>query len=104
MVKAPILRRVLLNPVSVGGWIVEWLRDPAKMTLAIDYLELVNRESAAAKQATGVVEAIAGVENFLPMMLKLPPQLMERAATLRIVVDLITSKVTLFQGAGCCSL
>ena len=28
MVKTPILQRVLLNPVSVGGWLVEWLRDP----------------------------------------------------------------------------
>ena len=99
MASSPILRRVLLARASVGGWIVEWLRDPAKMTLAIDYLELVNREIAVANEATGVVEAIAGVENFLPIMLKLPPQLMERAATLRIVVDLITSKVTLFQGA-----
>ena len=98
MVRAPIMRRVLLNPVSVGGWIVEWLRDPAKMTLAIDYLEIVNRESAAVKHATGVAEAIAGVDNFLPTMLKLPSHLMERAATLRIVVDLLTNKVMLFQG------
>ena len=70
MASSPILRRVLLARASVGGWIVEWLRDPAKMTLAIDYLELVNRESAAAEQATGVVEAIASVEDFLPMLLK----------------------------------
>ena len=68
------------------------------MAHAIDYLEVVNKESAAAEEATGVVEAIAAIDGFLPMTLKLPAHLMEQVATIPIIVDLITQKVALLQG------
>ena len=85
-------QRVLLNPASVGGWPVECLRDPGQDG-ARDRLPRA-REPRGARladtQATGVVEAIAAVEHFLPMMLKLPARLDERVVRRsRIVVDLL---------------
>ena len=74
-------RRVMMRPASVGGWLVVRLRSPLMMASAIDYLEIVSRESAAADEATGVVEAIARVEGLPTTMLKLPEHLAERAAS-----------------------
>ena len=58
----------------------------------------MRKENAVVDESTGVVEAITRLENFLPMMLKLPSHLLERASTLPILVDLVTKKVTLWQG------
>ena len=45
-----LLRRVMMRPASVGGWLVVRLRSPPTRASAIDYLEIVSRENAAADE------------------------------------------------------
>ena len=44
-------------------------------------------------EAAGVVETVAHVEGLLPTMLKLPEHLAERAASIPMMTDLVTSKI-----------
>ena len=89
-----LVKRVLLHPSSVGDWLVDQLRTPSKQASAVDYLEVVSHVSAASDQATGVIETISEIQNFLPLMLGLPPHLAERVAVIPIVIKIMTSKVT----------